>query len=332
MDLPLTNKEKILTIRDLKVHFYTYEGVVEALDGISLDIYKGETLGLVGETGCGKSVAALSILKLIDPPGRIVDGKIIFNDGENTINIIEKTEKEMEHIRGRYIAMIFQDPTTYLNPVYTIGSQIEEAIKKHLNIKSKQRAKEMALEALKLVRMPDPERVYQRYPHELSTGMRQRAMIAMMLSCNPKLLIADEATTALDVTVQAQILNLLNKLKEELHLSILFISHNFGVIASICNRVAVMYAGQIVEVGSTTEVLNDPQHPYTRKLISVVPSLYKKTTILKSIPGSLPRLINPRYKCRFFERCEFKMEICKLAKPKPKDIEKNHLVYCHLFD
>lgn len=321
-------KGKILSIRNLKVHFYTYAGVVEAVDGISLDIYKGETLGLIGETGCGKSVTASAILRLIDPPGRIVDGEVVFN-GEN---LLEKNDREMREIRGSKIAMIFQDPTTYLNPVYTIGYQISEVIKEHQGQSSKEDIKSLTINALRLARMPDPERTINRYPHELSTGMRQRAMIAMMLSCRPELLIADEATTALDVTVQAQILHLLKELKEKMHLSILFITHNFGVIATTCDRVAVMYAGQIIEIGSKTDVFDNPLHPYTQGLLSAIPRLDQDAeTELKSIPGTIPKLINPPSGCRFYDRCGQKNSKCKSSKPELKEVEKEHYVSCHLF-
>lgn len=322
-------KEKILCIRNLTVHFYTYAGVVKAVDRINLCIYKEETLGLVGETGCGKSVTASAIMRLIDPPGRIVDGEIIFK-GEN---LLEKTDQEMRKIRGNKIAMIFQDPATYLNPVYTIGDQIAEVINEHQGQSSKHTIKALTIDALELVRMPDPERIINRYPHELSTGMRQRAMIAMMLSCRPELLIADEATTALDVTVQAQILHLLNELKKKLHLSILFITHNFGVVAAICDRVGVMYAGKIMELGSTIDIFDNPLHPYTRGLLGAVPKLDQHTqTKLKSIPGTIPSVINPPPGCRFYPRCDQGSLKCKIDEPALKEVEEGHYVSCHLFN
>lgn len=315
-------------MRKLKVHFYTYAGVVEAIDGINLDIYKGETLGLVGETGCGKSVTALAILRLIDPPGRIVEGEILFNGD----NLIEKTDQEMREMRGSKIAMIFQDPTTYINPVYTIGNQIAEVIEEHQKQSSKEDIRGLTINALKLVRMPDPERIIDRYPHELSTGMRQRAMIAMMLSCHPELLIADEATTALDVTVQAQILHLLKELKEKLHLSILFITHNFGVIATTCDRIAVMYAGRIMEIGSKIDIFDNPLHPYTQGLLGAIPRLDQEATNeLKSIPGNIPKLINPPSGCRFYDRCSHRTSKCKSRKPDLKEVEKGHFVSCYIY-
>jgi oligopeptide/dipeptide ABC transporter ATP-binding protein len=321
-------KEKILCIRNLSVNFYTYAGVVKAIDKINLCIYKEETFGLVGETGCGKSVTASAILRLIEPPGRIVNGEIFFK-GEN---LLEKTEQEMRKIRGNKIAMIFQDPTTYLNPVYTIGDQIAEVIKEHQGQRSKAIIKALTVDVLKLVRMPDPERMINRYPHELSTGMKQRAMIAMMLSCRPELLIADEATTALDVTVQAQILHLLNDLKKKLHLSILFITHNFGVVAAICDRVGVMYAGKMVEIGSIIDIFDNPLHPYTRGLLSAIPKLDQDTqTILKPIPGTVPNLMNPPSGCRFHPRCDQASLKCKIDEPILKEVDEDHYVACHLF-
>lgn len=321
----------ILSIQNLKVFFYTYAGVVEAIDGINLNLYRGESLGLVGETGCGKSVTASSILQLIDPPGKIVDGKIFFK-GEN---LLEKTNQEMREVRGSKITMIFQDPTTYLNPVYTIGDQISEVIIEHQKQSSKEVIRSLTIEALKQVRMPDPERVINRYPHELSTGMKQRAIIAMMLSCHPELLIADEATTALDVTVQAQILHLLKELKEELNLSILFITHNFGVVATICDRIAIMYAGQLVELGSKADIFYNPLHPYTQGLLDAVPKLEQDNAKeLKSIPGTVPHLVNPPRGCRFYDRCNRKTDKCKRmrsTKPGLKEVENGHYVSCFLF-
>lgn len=319
-------KETILSIRHLEVDFYTYAGVVEAIDGLSLDVYAQEAIGLVGETGCGKSVTALSILRLLDSPGKIVDGEILFG-GED---LLKKSEDDMRKIRGGKIAMVFQDPTTYINPVFRIGFQIAEAIKEHQKESSKRVIKQLTIEALKLVRMPDPERVYDRYPHELSTGMRQRAMIAMMLACRPELLIADEATTALDVTVQAQILHLLNELKKELHLSIVFITHNFGVVAAVCDRVAVMYAGSIVELGSTLDIFDSPLHPYTQGLLRAVPTLDCVGGKLELIPGALPNLINPPAGCRFHDRCTYRMASCSSEKPELKEVEKGHYVSCFL--
>lgn len=317
-------KERLLRIRDLAVYFYTYAGVVKAIDGVSLDVYKGDTLGIVGETGCGKSVTALAILGMIDPPGKIVRGDILFKEE----SLLKKTDKEMQKVRGEKIAMVFQDPSTYLNPVFTIGNQIAEVVKQHGKQESKEDIRQSTIEALRLVRMPDPERVIDRYPHELSTGMRQRAMIAMMLSCHPELLIADEATTALDVTVQAQILCLLEELKRELQLSVIFVTHNFGVIARICGRVAVMYAGEIVEIGSKFDVFDNPLHPYTQALLGAIPKLDSSVVELESIPGTLPDMINPPSGCRFYDRCAKRKGDCGSRRSGLKEIENGHYASC----
>lgn len=329
-----TVSEPILSVRNLKTYFYTYAGIVKALDGINLDVYPEETVGLVGETGCGKSVTALSILGLIDPSGRIEEGEIMFKKE----NLLAKTEKEMRMIRGHKISMVFQDPTTYFNPVYTIGYQIAEAVlerQKSSSSKEKVRnARDEVVEALRKVRMPDPERVSDQYPHELSTGMRQRAMIAMMISYGPELLIADEATTALDVTVQAQILALLEDLKKSMGLSMLFITHDFGIVADICDRIAVMYAGNVVEFGEKMDIFDDPLHPYTASLLKTLPKhglASARIEKLEAIPGSVPDLIDPPSGCRFHPRCSLKMDICKTEKPEWLEIKKGHYVSCHLF-
>lgn len=321
-------KNVILSIRNLSVYFYTYAGIVRAVEGLNLDIFRGEVLGLVGETGCGKSITALAILRLIDPPGKIVEGDILFN-GES---LLTKTEEEMRKIRGKKIAIIFQDPTTYLNPVYTIGNQIEEAISHSMKSKSKNDIKRLVINALKLLKIPDPERTLRQYPNELSTGMRQRAMIAMMLSCNPELLIADEATTALDVTVQAQILDLLLELKDKLQLSLLIITHNFGVVSQICDRVAVLYAGNLVEIGSKHDILLRPLHPYTQALIKAIPSL-EQDSVDKLVPihGTLPDLIHPPPGCRFHLRCPYATLKCSLIKPRLLNIKNGRHVACHMY-
>ncbi len=326
----------LLKVEDLHTYFYTYEGVVKAVDGVSFDIRKGEIFGLVGETGCGKSVTALSIIGLIDEPGRIVGGKIIYKDK----NILELPEEERRKIRGKEISMIFQEPMTALNPVYTIGDQIVELLLLHeegiANIKKapkelKEEKKKKAIEMLKLVRMPDPERTIDSYPHELSGGMRQRAMISMMLATKPSLLIADEPTTALDVTVQAQILNILLDMKEKLGISILLITHDLSVIAEVTDRVGVMYAGNIVEIADTYTLFDNPRHPYTVGLLQAIPSVTEKKEELKYIRGSVPNLIYPPSGCRFHPRCDYMMPICKKEKPKLVEIEPGHYVACHLF-
>ncbi|MFQ6087331.1 MAG: ABC transporter ATP-binding protein [Candidatus Methanofastidiosia archaeon] len=320
-------EEVILEIRNLRTYFYTYEGVVRALDGINLDIKKGEAVGLVGETGCGKSVTALSIMRLIQsPPGKIVGGEILF-EGKN---LLELTEDEMRDIRGNEIAMIFQEPMTSLNPVFTIESQMREIIMLHQKV-GKDEAKKRALEMLKLVGMPDPEKVLKQYPHELSGGMRQRAMIAMEISCSPDLLIADEPTTALDVTIQAQILKLIKGIMGEIDASLLLITHDLGVIAKICDRVAVMYAGVIVEFADVRSIFKDPMHPYTKGLINAIPKLSEKRERLEIIRGRVPNLIHPPSGCRFHPRCDFRMDICDKEKPPAFNVKSEHSVACYLY-
>ena len=325
--------EPILSIRNLNTYFYTYAGIVKALDGVSLDIYPGETVGLVGETGCGKSVTALSILRLIDPPGRIEEGEILFKKE----NLLEKTEDEMRRIRGHKIAMVFQDPTTYLNPVLTVGEQIREAIREHQKLEgsnSKEKVRDKVVEALRTVRLPDPERIINQYSHELSTGMRQRALIAMMISCDPELLIADEATTALDVTIQAQILALFEELKKTMGLSMLFITHDFGIVAEMCDRITVMYAGNVAELGEKMDIFDNPLHPYTASLLKALPKhghARARIEYLETIPGSVPDLINPPRGCRFHPRCSLKKDICATEKPEMSEVKEGHYVSCHLF-
>lgn len=317
----------LLSIRNLKTHFYTEEGVVEALDGVNLDIMQGETLGLVGETGCGKSVTALSIMRLIpSPPGQIVAGEIIF-EGEN---LLEKSPAEMRQIRGAKISMIFQDPTTSLNPVYTIGDQVGEAIWLHRKT-DKELTWKRVVEALKMVRIPDAEERAANYPHQFSGGMRQRAMIAMMLSCWPSLLIADEPTTSLDVTIQAQVLLLMQELQRELGMSILLITHNLGVVAEMCDRVGVMYSGNVVELADVESLFETPLHPYTQGLLGSVPRPDRDLEDLAIIPGSVPSLINPPPGCRFHPRCLHAKEICRHEKPKELMVKRGHMVACHLF-
>ena len=319
--------ELLLSIRNLKTHFHTEEGIVEALDGVNLDIMRGETLGLVGETGCGKSVTALSVMRLIpSPPGKIIAGEILF-EGED---LLDKSPKEMRQIRGRKISMIFQDPTTSLNPVYTIGDQVGEAIRLHHDT-NKALTWERMVEALKLVRIADAEERATNYPHQFSGGMRQRVMIAMMLSCWPALLIADEPTTSLDVTIQAQVLLLMEELQRELNMSILLITHNLGVVAETCDRVGVMYSGNVIELADVETLFEAPKHPYTQGLLGSVPRPDRDLEDLAIIPGSVPSLINPPPGCRFHPRCSYAKEICHHEKPKELMVEKAHMVACHLF-
>ncbi|AGB05176.1 oligopeptide/dipeptide ABC transporter, ATP-binding protein [Aciduliprofundum sp. MAR08-339] len=324
----------LLKVENLHTYFYTYEGVVKAVDGVSFYVKKGEIFGLVGETGCGKSVTALSIIGLIDEPGKIESGKIIFNGK----NLLELPEDEKRKIRGKGISMIFQEPMTALNPVYTIGDQILEIIMLHKygieNLKKapkdlKKKERKTVIDMLRLVRMPDPERAIDSYPHELSGGMRQRAMIAMMLATEPSLLIADEPTTALDVTVQAQILNILLDMREKLGISIILITHDLSVVADVCDRVGVMYAGNIVEVGDVYTIFKRPIHPYTRGLMQAIPSIAEKREELHYIRGSVPNLIYPPPGCRFHPRCEYAKDICKREKPQLVEVEPGHFVACH---
>ena len=320
--------EELVRVKDLKTYFFTHEGVVKAVDGVSFKIDKEETFGLVGESGCGKSVTALSIMRLIpNPPGKIVDGKI-YLEGQN---LLELGGKEMRKIRGKKISMIFQEPMTSLDPVFTIGHEIMEAIQLHQGLEQEE-AKKRAIEVLRLVGMPDPDKRMNSYPHELSGGMRQRAMIAMALSCNPVLLIADEPTTALDVTIQAQILELINELKQKLAMSVMLITHDLGVIAEMCNSVAVMYAGHIVEYASVDALFRNPLHPYTKGLHRAIPRLNAETKRLEIIRGSVPNLLDVPSGCPFHPRCDFRCERCTKEMPELIEVEQHHMVRCHLVD
>lgn len=298
--------EKLLEVKDLHVSFQTYGGDVQAVRGVSFDLYKGETLAIVGESGSGKSVTAQSLMKLIPmPPGKITRGQILL-DGDD---LVSKTEKQMENIRGKEISMIFQDPMTSLNPTMKVGKQITEVLIKHQNV-SKTDAKERAIELLNLVGIPMPEKRVNQYPHEFSGGMRQRVMIAIALAANPKLLIADEPTTALDVTIQAQILELMKTLQDKMDTSIIFITHDLGVVANVADRVAVMYAGQIIESGTVDEIFYDPRHPYTWGLLASMPSLDNEVeTELAAIPGTPPDLTNPPKGDAFAARNQYALAI-----------------------
>ena len=319
-------KNMILQISDLKTYFLSEEGTVKAVDGINLEIEKGEIVGLVGESGCGKSTVGYSILRLLPESGKILGGKIIYK-GEN---LLEKDTQEMEKIRGGEIAMIFQDPTSCLNPVFSIGEQIKEAIGLHLQY-SKEKEEKEVVNVLRNVNIPDPETVVRHYPHEYSGGMRQRAMIAMMLSCNPDFLIADEPTTNVDVTTQAQILELMKELKDKFELTILLITHNIGVIAEMSDKVAVMYAGKIVEFADVITLFKKPKHPYTQALLKAIPRTDIKQKIITGIPGTVPELTNPPAGCRFHPRCEFTMKKCQLKEPQYIELEKGHHIACWLY-
>lgn len=376
--------KEILVVDDLRLNFYTYEGVVEALDGVNLSLKKGETLGVVGETGCGKSVTGLSILNLVPPPGRIEGGKVFFNPKKKPVDLLVQKEAILRRVRGKYISMVFQDPRSALNPVYTAGDQIAEVLRHHrrkeliqrslerineeieagkagfltgyykgiyqrmlknpkalsLLILSKipivsrykralnEEAKKEAINMLRIMRIPDPERVVDMYPHELSGGMAQRVVIAIALACNPEVLIADEPTTNLDVTIQLQILDLIKELKEKFSSSIIYVTHDMGVIAQMCDRVAVMYAGNVVELADLFEIFKKPLHPYTQALLESIPRPGKP---FKSIEGTVPSLVNPPEGCRFNDRCPYAMEICRKEKPKMVEAKKEHFVQCFLY-
>lgn len=318
--------EQLLSVRNLKTHYFTQDGVVRAVDGVDFDIERGKILGIVGESGCGKSQSVLSVMGLIPkPPGKIVDGEIIF-EGKD---LVKATEAEMRSIRGNDISMIFQEPMTSLNPVFTIGNQIMEVIMLHQKL-NKRDAKAKAIEMLELVGIPAPDKRVDEYPHQLSGGMRQRVMIAMALSCNPKLLIADEPTTALDVTIQAQILDLMKQLQNDIGMAIALITHDLGVIAEVVERVVVMYAGKIVEEAPVGELFSKPLHPYTLGLLGSIPAIDKKTDRLKVIPGIVPNPMNLPPGCRFNPRCEYVMDICRKQEPEIKKVGKDHSVRCWL--
>ena len=315
---------RLLTVKDLKIYFHILAGTVRAVDGVDFHIDRGETLGVVGESGCGKSVSAMALLQLIPmPPGELVEGTAEFEGGD----LLRLDTGQIRKVRGNRISMIFQEPMTSLNPVFTNGNQIQEAIFLHQRLDS-QGAEEKAVEMLDLVGIPDPRRRVKEYPHQLSGGMRQRVMIAMALSCNPALLIADEPTTALDVTVQAQILELMLDLQKKINMSIMIITHNLGVIAEVANRVIVMYCGKIVESAHVRAIFHNPLHPYTRQLLASVPHLGLSQTRLQEIPGVVPNHYNLPPGCDFHPSCAEAAESCKLRRPQLKDMEPGHWVAC----
>ena len=319
----------LLDIRGLKTHFKTDEGWLHAVDGVDLTIARGETVGVVGESGCGKSITAMSVLKLLPmPPGRIVAGEILWQGRD----IVPMGDDDMRRLRMREIAIVFQEPMTSLNPVYTIGEQIAEGLRLHEGL-SEKAAMERAVDMLRLVHIPTPERRVHDYPHQFSGGMRQRVMIAMALSCKPKLLIADEPTTALDVTIQAQILDLLAELKSELGMAVMLITHAMGVVAEVAERVVVMYAGRVVEEAPVEALFERPRHPYTQGLIRSIPRIDTEATHkerLETIPGSVPKLIAPKPGCRFAPRCRFAMPECTQATPPLREVRPGHKVACIL--
>lgn len=316
--------KELLEIENLKTYFYTWAGIVKAVDGVSLKVREGETLGLVGESGSGKSVTALSILQIVPRPGKIIGGSISYR-GEN---LLEKTEAEMQSVRGKEIAYVFQDPATSLNPVFTIASQLTEVIRRHQNCTKKEALKK-TVELLNLVEIPDPEIKMYNYPHQLSGGMKQRIAVARALSCQPNLLLADEPTTALDVTIQAQILDLLKSLKQQLKMAMILITHDMGVVAGVADRITVLYAGRVCESASSKTIFRNPLHPYTRALLEAVPSLVLRREKLKVIPGAIPNLIEPPVGCRFNPRCEFaKQGLCTAELPELAELEPDHYVAC----
>jgi peptide/nickel transport system ATP-binding protein len=324
----------VVEVKNLRTRFKTGEGIIYAVDDITFKVAEGQTLGIVGESGCGKSVTSLSIMRLIPtPPGEIESGEILFKGKD----LLKLSKEEMRNIRGKKIGMIFQEPMTSLNPVFTIGNQIEEAIKVHEKSFSRKQVRARTLEMLKLVGIPSPDKRIDDYPHQLSGGMRQRVMIAMALSCNPELLIADEPTTALDVTIQAQILDLIKKLQTEFKTAMILITHDLGVVAETCNDVAVMYAGKIVEEGKVEDVFNHPKHPYTKGLLDSVPHFESgmRRKKLETIPGIVPSLAHLPLGCRFQSRCKFVTNKCQEKEPvlekKDNDLSKNpeHRAACY---
>lgn len=318
----------ILEVKNLKTEFSSEEGIVEAVNGVSFSIPKGKTVCIVGESGCGKSVTAMSIMGLIStPPGRIVGGEIFF-EGKDLLKI---PRKKMRRIRGNELAMIFQEPMSSLNPVLTIGEQLMEPLIEHLLLTKKQ-AKERALSLIELVEIGRKEEVFYSYPHQLSGGMLQRIMIAVALSCNPHLLIADEPTTALDVTIQAQILELIKSLKKEKEMSILMITHDLGVVAEMADYVVVMYAGKVIEEGEVVELFKNPKHPYTKGLLKAKPIIGQRQKRLYSIQGQVPNLTKLQESCYFHDRCEHCMEICRVKSPSLKEVESNHQTACWLYE
>lgn len=316
--------EPILSIDDLHIQFATQRGALRAVNGISLEIIPGEIFGIVGETGCGKSITGLSVMQLL-PETAAVTGRITFNGRD----ILSQSEEQMRRIRGREIAMIFQDPTTSLNPVFTVGQQMERVIRTQLGL-SKKEAKAKTEEMLTAVGLPDVTRIRKNYPHQLSGGMKQRAMIAMALSCNPKLLIADEPTTALDVTIQAQILELLKDLRDQFDIAIMFITHNLGVVAQLCDRMAVLYAGRVAETGRMETIFTKPHHPYTKGLLAAVPRPGSRGADLTAIPGSVPANPGEIAGCAFASRCAYVMERCRRERPSLIQIDASHQSACFL--
>lgn len=317
----------LLEVKDLNLEFKTSRGVLKALNGITFEVRRGEVFGIVGETGCGKTVTGLSILRLLPRSAKITKGMIKF-DG---INLLDLPPSEMEQVRGGKAAMIFQDPSSSLNPVFTIGSQLVRVIRQHTELNAKQ-AEARASETLDAVGLPDVKRILTSYPHQLSGGQQQRVMIAMALSCRPQLLIADEPTTALDVTIQAQILKLLRDLQKQFDISVILITHNLGVVAQTCDRLAVLYAGRVAEIGSTHDIFNNPQHPYTRGLMNAIPKPGSRGKKMAAIPGTVPSNPGEMTGCPFAPRCEFAFERCSMETPALLKASEGHLASCFLVE
>ena len=327
----MSNNKPLLEVKGLKTYFYTEDGIVRAVDGVNFEVYPGEVLGIVGESGCGKSVTSLSIMRLISKPGKVDAGEILL-DGENLLNM---PEEEMIKVRGNRISMIFQQPQTALNPVFKVGDQLAEVLNVHQDM-GREAGWKRAVALLKMVGVPDPERRVEAYPHELSGGMAQRVMIAMALACVPELLIADEPTTALDVTIQAQILDLMREMRKEMGTSIILITHDLGVVAEMAERVAVMYAGEIVEQTDVNSLFDEPLHPYTQGLIGSIPVLGEIKDKLDVIPGMVPNLVNLPPGCRFAPRCQsrvkYALTICTEVKPELEEVKSGHHVRCWLYE
>lgn len=315
--------KKVLEVKNLRTHFFTDRGVVKSADGVSFSIEKGKTLGIVGESGCGKSITSMSLMRLIPKPGKIVEGEMIL-DG---VDLAKVSEEEMLKIRGNDISMIFQEPMTSLNPVFTVGFQISEVLILHQKM-TEEDARTKSIEMLKLVGIPRPEQIVDEYPFQLSGGMRQRVMIAMALACQPKVLIADEPTTALDVTIQAQILDLMNDLKKKTDTAILLITHDLGVVAEMCDHVVVMYAGKVVEEGDIHSIFAKPLHPYTKGLMNSIPKLTDDLFELESIDGSVPNPLKLPTGCYFNPRCKYATDECRAKQPELKEMENGHKVSC----
>lgn len=329
-------KKPVLEINHLQTHFFTDRGEIPAVDNVSFSIHEGEVLGIVGESGCGKSVTSLSIMGLVpNPPGKIVGGEIIFREQQSNNlkeeNLVKVSKKRMRQIRGNQIAMIFQEPMTSLDPLFTIGFQIIEVIKNHQKV-SKKEARHKAIDMLKLVGIPRAEEIVDEYPHQLSGGMRQRVMIAIAMACDPEVLIADEPTTALDVTIQAQILDLMKKLNKEKGTAIMLITHDLGVVAEMCDRVVVMYAGKVVEEGSVREILKEPKHPYTKGLIRSLPKMTLREKRLYSIPGNVPKPGSIKKGCRFAARCSDVFDRCYKEDPELIQLSEGHTCRCFLYE